>query len=101
MEWDKHRRPPANTCPQEFCFHWVVPGGKASPPGRKYGSSLEALQDSPNWPVWPEGGCACGLGVCTRLDPVNGDRDYYEPHEVSLERAGLPRFYFSTLECLR
>jgi hypothetical protein len=101
MEWDKHERPPVGVCPQEYCFHWVVPGGMTSPPGRKYKSTLEAFQDSKNWLAWPEGGCACEKGCCTRLDPVNGDRDYYEAHDLRLEAAGLPWFYFNTLENLR
>jgi hypothetical protein len=101
MEWDKHQRPLPNICPQEYCFHWVVPGGKASPPGRRYTSSLEALEDSVNWPVWPEGGCACSFGRCTRLDAATGEADFYEAHEWNLERVGLPWFYFATLENLR
>jgi hypothetical protein len=51
--------------------------------------------------VWPEGGCDCPFGRCTRLDPVTGDADFYEPHQSRLERAGLPWFYFVTLENLR
>jgi hypothetical protein len=100
MEWDKDKRPPPDICPREYCFHWVVPGGKASPPERRYASSLEALRDSVNWPVWPDGGCACSFGRCIRLDPATGEADYYEPHEWNLERAGLPWFYFATLESL-
>ena len=76
-------------------------GGRASPPGRRYASTLEALQDSVNWPVWPEGGCACSQGRCTRLHPATGVADFYEAHEWNVERAGLPWFYFATLENLR
>ncbi len=101
MEWDKHKRPPPDVCPRQYCFHWVVPGGKAAPPGRRYASSLEALKDSVNWSVWPEGGCACSLGRCTRLDTATGDADFYEAHDLNLERAGLPWFYFATVENLR
>jgi hypothetical protein len=101
MEWDKYQRPPPEQCPRGYCWHWVVPGGKASPPGRRYKSREEALRDSVNWPVWPEGGCACPFGPCKRLDPATGDADFYEPHTPNLERAGLPRFYFVTLESLR
>jgi hypothetical protein len=51
--------------------------------------------------VWSEDGCACPFGRCTRLDPPSGDADFYEPHVPNLERAGLPKFYFATLESLR
>jgi hypothetical protein len=101
MEWEKHKRPPPDVCPREFCFHWVAPGGKAQPPGRRYASSQEALRDSMNWPVWRDGGCACQFGRCVRLDPSTGDADFYEPHEPKLEQAGLPWFYFTTLKNLR
>ena len=101
MDWDKHKRPPADVCPREYCFHWVAAGGKAAPPGRRYASSLEMLRDSVNWPVWPEGGCGCSFGLCKRLSSAAGDADYYEPHEWNLERAGLPWFYFGRLENLQ
>jgi hypothetical protein len=101
MEWDKEKRPPPDICPREFCFHWVVPGGFASPPGKTYRSRQEMLEDSVNWPMWPDGGCACPFGRCTRLDGVTGDADFYESHGPNLERAGLPWFYFNTLENLR
>lgn len=38
----------------------------------------------------------CNFGLCTRLDPVGGDRDWYEPDEPDLEEAGLPWFYFAS-----
>jgi hypothetical protein len=38
--------------------------------------------------------CGCSFGVCIRLDPINGNNDWYEPNEVKLEKAGLPWFYF-------
>jgi hypothetical protein len=101
MEWDKHKRPHPDICPREYCYHWVVPGGKASPPGRRYASRDEALKDSVNWPAWPEGGCACPFGRCTRLDPAAGDADFYFSHAENLARAGLPWFFFVTLEILR
>jgi hypothetical protein len=76
-EWDKHTRPPANVCPGKYCFLWV--------------QRSEAIGDLP---AIPEGRCECGFGVCTRLDPVNGEGDFYEPCEPELEDADLPWFYF-------
>ena len=32
--------------------------------------------------------------ICRRLDVARGTGDYYEPHELRLEEAGLPWFYF-------
>lgn len=39
-------------------------------------------------------GCRCPFGLCTRLDPEHGDRDWYEDHGPNLREAGLPWFYF-------
>ncbi|MBN9117755.1 MAG: hypothetical protein J0I06_01050 [Planctomycetes bacterium] len=101
MKWELHQRPPATVCPEEFCFHWVSAGGRASPPGREYASRAEMFRDAANWPVWPEGGCGCGFGVCRRARPGEAATDWYEPHEPRLEAAGLPWFYFTTLAALR
>jgi hypothetical protein len=94
MEWDKHTKPPVEVCPGKYCFHWVEPGGAADMTGRLHGSFEEALARRDEWTAFPQGGCACKFGVCTRLDPVTGDYDWYEPHEPALERDGLPWFYF-------
>jgi hypothetical protein len=59
------------------------------------------LEDSVNWAMWPDGGCACPFGRCTRLDAVTGDADFYESHGLNLARTGLPWFYFNTLENLQ
>lgn len=94
MVWDQHRRPPSDQCPGEYCFQWIPPGGSADMSGRSYGSVREALARRDGWVDFPDGGCSCTFGVCTRLDPVAGDRDWYEPCEPALERDGLPWFYF-------
>ncbi len=65
-KWKVEEKPPALECPREFCFLWD--------------NSEEA--------------CGCPFGLCKRLDAENGERDFYEPHEPNLERAGLPWFYF-------
>ncbi len=62
--------------------------------GRTYSSVEEALANSGSLVKFPHGGCSCSFGICTRLDPVAGDRDWYEPCEPKLERDGLPWFYF-------
>jgi hypothetical protein len=73
---------------------WITPGGKADMSGREYSSPEEALARFDEWVEFPEGGCSCTFGRCTRQDPVGGDRDWYEPNEPALERDGLPWFYF-------
>ena len=62
--------------------------------GRSYRSVREALARRDGWVEFPRGGCSCTSGVCTRLDPVAGGRDWYEPCGPDLERDGLPWFYF-------
>ncbi len=94
MTWDKHTRPPADFCPGRYCFQWVPPGGAADMSGRTYRSFREAIARRDGWVDFPQGGCGCGVGLCTRLDPVDGDSDWYEPCELALERDGLPWFYF-------
>ena len=93
MTWNPHERPPPDTCPERFCFHWVPPGGSADLTGRKYDSIEEALSVRDDWTMLPNGGCGCCFGVCTRADPA-GDTDWYEPEEQALKQAGLPWFYF-------
>lgn len=78
-EWDKHKRPPAHICPQKYCFLWISARGPIG-----------------NLPAVPEGHCGFEYRLCTRLDPVNGDADYYEPCEPELEADDLPWFYFMT-----
>lgn len=94
MTWDKHTKPPADVCPGKYCFQWVPPGGAADMSGRYYRSLQKALDRSDDFVEFPRGGCSCSFGVCTRLDPVAGDQDWYEPCEPELERDGLPWFYF-------
>ena len=65
-KWKIEEKPPASECPREFCFLWDT--------------SEEA--------------CGSPFGLCRRLDAGHGERDFYEPHEPNLERAGLPWFYF-------
>ncbi len=89
-KWNPFRKPPAGICPRKYCFHWL-PAGSWFGPG-VYGSLDEALQDLQ--PVFTDQ-CGFHLSLCTRLDPVNGDHDCYEPCEPRLYQDGLPWFYFT------
>lgn len=94
MNWIKEQRPPADICPEKYCEFWVPPGGKADMSGRVYRSLREAMGPHDGWVDFPEGGCACTFGSCTRNKAAVGDRDWYEPCEPNLRAAGLPWFYF-------
>lgn len=94
MGWDKHIKPPADFCPGRYCFFWVPPGGIADMSGHIYRSLAEAMRRSDGLVDFPLGGCACSFGLCTRLDPIAGDHDWYEPCEPALKNDGLPWFYF-------
>jgi hypothetical protein len=84
MRWNPNERPPPNVCPERYCFFWIPPGGRAHQKGR--------------WVSFPEGGCSCSLGICTRLPGAKGERDYYEPCEPELDADGLPHTYFISHE---
>lgn len=99
--WSPEQRPPSGVCPEKFCFHWVPPGGMADMTRRAYSTVREALAAHSDWTSFPTGGCACTWGPCTRLEPTTGVRDFYEPCDPELAEAGLPWFYFSTLDTLR
>lgn len=69
--------------------------------GTAYPSLQAALAAKSRWTSFPTGGCSCSWGTCSRLRPGKEARDYYEPCEPELAKAGLPWFYFSTLQNLR
>jgi hypothetical protein len=94
MDWNKCRRPPADICPERYCWHWVPPGGIKDVSGRVYDSVEEAFTQRDGCVEFPDGGCGCSVGFCTRLDPIAGKHDWYESYEPELERDGLPWFYF-------
>ncbi len=98
--WNPADRPAADICPKQFCFHWLLPGGMAETSGRRFKSVRDAAK-SGFWLSYPDGGCACTYGVCTRLDAESGISDCYEPNEKELAKNGLPWFYFCNLACLR
>jgi len=94
MSWDKHRKPPADACPEGYCFHWIPPGGAADYSGNEYVSVDEALTARSDWTEFPTGGCGCRFGACTRSHVSDDARDWYEPNEPALQKDGLPWFYF-------
>lgn len=101
-KWNPKSKPDTAVCPEQFCFHWVPPGGAADLSGREYDSAEAAIDASNRWTTFPEGGCAFrpDLGKCMRNDIQRGLKDVYEPHEPNLDDAGLPWFYFTTKESL-
>lgn len=64
-EWDVHKKPPENICPEEFCFFW---------------SSQSRCRET--------------FGVCKRNNADISDKDWYEPCEPKLKSHQLPWFYF-------
>lgn len=88
-KWNPYEKPPAHVCPQRYCFSWVEKGDFFAP--GLYNNVEEALT---NTTQAEEGYCGWSLSICTRLDPVNGKADYYEPDESNLAEDGLPWFYF-------
>ncbi len=88
-QWNPYLKPPAEQCPEEFCFHWAPKGAFVAP--GLHSSLAQAMKAA--MPVG-EGQCVCSFGLCKRLYPDPGSHDWYEPHEPNLERHGLPWFYF-------
>jgi|GEM_PF-1714413 len=87
--FDPQQKPSPLRCPHHFCFSWHEANTYAAP--GTY-TSLEAALAAAEFVS--EAGCGCSFGRCLRLDFEPGDKDWYEPHEPALERAGLPWFYF-------
>jgi len=95
MRWSKAQRPPVDVCPEKYCFFWVRPGGRANMSDHPHPSLEEALESPDGWVDFPNGGCACSLGTCTRHNAADGDHDWYEPCEPALRADDLPWFYFT------
>lgn len=68
--------------------------------GKTYSTFAEAVKERADWTPFPAGGCASPWGRCLREDASAGNSDHYEPEEYNLAKAGLPWFYFCTLEGL-
>ena len=79
MQYDPSQKPDPKVCPRHFCFMWQM----ARP------ITPQTLE-----PVSVEEGCGCPFGLCTRLDPERGNKDWYSSHDPNLRAAGLPWFYF-------
>lgn len=84
-----NEKPNPLICPEEFCFFWIQEGHEVAT--GLYDNLSQALR---NTILVLSDVCGCSLGVCKRLDQKNSDRDWYEPNESKLERAGFPWFYF-------
>jgi hypothetical protein len=65
-KWNVNEKPSALACPHGFCFLW------------DYSKSQ----------------CGKTFGLCIREDASHSQKDWYEPNEPELEKAGLPWFYF-------
>ena len=65
-KWNVNEKPSALKCPHEFCFLWGNTKGQ----------------------------CRRTFGLCIREDAISSQKDWYEPSEPELEKAGLPWFYF-------
>ncbi|MDY7226827.1 hypothetical protein [Hyalangium rubrum] len=87
--WSPSLKPSPQICPRTFCFHFQPAGSRVAP-------GLHENVDAALKQALPisEDQCGCSFGVCTRLDALKGDRDWYEPNEPELERAGLPWSFF-------
>ena len=82
MNFDIKQKPDPAVCPCQFCFFWSAANGKQR--GRSVEERLYTT----------EGKCWCDFGICIRLNPEEGDRDWYSTDNPDLEEAGLPWFYF-------
>ncbi len=83
MKFRPEKKPLNTICPEVFCFCWVERG-------------VHMIGPPENTRLAEESRCGCPFGKCIRLNPQNGDGDYYESNEPKLEKAGLPWFYFFT-----
>lgn len=68
-----------NECPKDECFHWIPPGGAADMSGKTYKEpDMKKILKKIKWTFFPEGGCSCTSGKCTRIHP-DGEADFFEP----------------------
>ena len=92
MNWNPRVKPPANVCPERFCFHWAERGDRIDTSGREYDTFEEAVAAAQT--IVFSAQCGCVFGTCSRAVPSPENRDWYEPSERVLSKAGLPWFYF-------
>ena len=75
-------------CPKKYCFFFVEHNDyHASGLYENLEAALFNLQLS------EKSSCDCSFGRCTRIYS-NGDRDWYEPCEPTLDQDNLPYDYF-------
>ncbi|MCP4129724.1 MAG: hypothetical protein GY754_01790 [bacterium] len=78
----------SNFCPEKYCFYWLTESSSSGTVQSNFNAvsaSFEQIQNKK---------CLCPNGSCTRLDPINGDSDWYMPCEPVLTQDGLPWFFF-------
>lgn len=82
-------------CPQTFCFFWNEAGDQIAP------GMHPSLEEAMHHLVLVEkSGCGFRYGQCRRAGSLEGvaaadAKDFYEPCEPHLRKAGLPDFYFN------
>ncbi len=81
MNWKAEQKPNPHICPQAFCFFWC-----------EADAVVADVTGEAQRVIHPH--CGCQFGRCLRLYPLEGNHDWYEPHEPALAHAGLPWFYF-------
>ena len=88
--WEENKQPNLTICPKHFCFFWHERGDSVAK--GMYANVEKAMGN-----LVKVGKSQCGFqyGRCTRNQQAEGARDFYEPCEPALEKAGLPDFYFN------
>ena len=86
-------QPDLTICPKHFCFFWNEEGDYVAKGLHKnveeaMGKMIRVTRNH----------CGFSYGQCVRNEDLRGDKDYYEPCEPRLEKAGLPDFYFNNPE---
>jgi hypothetical protein len=93
MKWKRESKPDPFLCPENYCFHWSEQGTSFSPGMHETVVSAVIKADLV---VYSK--CNCTFGSCLRLQDkeIRSEisKDYFEPHEIALERGKLPWFYF-------
>ena len=67
--------------------------------GQTFGSVEQAFKDA-KWTQFPNGGCSWWFEKCRREESEMIGEDHFEPCDPRFYEAGLPEFYFSTIDCL-
>ena len=99
-DWDPGTKPPADICPEKYCFQWVPPGGSADLSGKGHDTLESAIEAGKRGTDFPDGGCGSIFGTCKRFSKQSGDKDLYEPNEPCLCNSGLHDLYFCSKESL-